>query len=119
METININDHLWNIIELDDKEIKEGYEKDIQTNDIQCVFGYTDYIEHNIYINRDMSYFAKRKTLKHELMHCYIYCFGTIDRDNYTEEEVCDLCANSCEIINEIVNLYFKDYIKIGDVESE
>lgn len=48
-----------------------------------------------------------RKTLIHELTHAYLWCYVT-QIENFNEEDVCYISANSHDIINEITNNYFK-----------
>ena len=50
----------------------------------------------------------KRKTLIHELTHCYIREYITHEEKNYSEEMVADISANSHDIIHKIVEDYFK-----------
>lgn len=49
----------------------------------------------------------KKKTLLHELMHCYIWSYMT-DLETLNEEDVCNISANSHDIIHKIVEDYFK-----------
>ena len=49
----------------------------------------------------------KEQTLKHELMHCYIGCYLFNSEKEYTEEDLCNISANSHDIIHEIVKQYF------------
>lgn len=54
------------------------------------------------------------KTLKHELMHVWLYEFGHSQDEErkYSYEEVCEIVASSNNFINEIINQYFgKDKI--------
>lgn len=74
-------------------------------------FGLTIFSEHKIWINKDICFDQKIKTLKHELTHCYIWSFGLGSILNYTEEMVCDIVSASNDIINEIIEDY-KDFIK-------
>ncbi len=48
------------------------------------------------------------KTLKHELMHVWLYEYGHSQDDDstYKCEDVCEIVASSNEFINEVVNLY-------------
>lgn len=54
------------------------------------------------------------KTLKHELMHVWLYEFGHSQDEErkYSYEEVCEIVASSNNFINEIITQYFgKDKI--------
>ena len=70
-------------------------------------FGVTFFDLNKIFIDKDLPDDRKRKTLYHELTHCYINSYiGHTDRE-YCEEEVCDIVANCSEIIGRVVNEYF------------
>lgn len=48
------------------------------------------------------------KTLKHELMHVWLYEYGhnQFDDKKYDYEDICEIVASSNNFINEIVNKY-------------
>lgn len=60
-----------------------------------------------IYLDEEIPKDRKRKILMHELMHAYINCYIT-DTDNFNQEALCDISANSHDIIHNIVEDYFK-----------
>lgn len=64
-------------------------------------------IKQVIYLNKNLQQDQKKRTLYHELMHCYIWNF-LHSCDNYGEEVLCDISANSHDIIHKIVEDYFK-----------
>jgi DNA integrity scanning protein DisA with diadenylate cyclase activity len=41
-------------------------------------------------------------------MHCYLWEYGLYGRD-YTEEDVCDLCAGSNDFVNKVIKEYSKN----------
>ena len=51
----------------------------------------------------------KRKKLMHELMHCYIEEYVSLELEDYKEETLCNISANSHDIIHKIVEDYFKE----------
>lgn len=102
-----INSHEWEIIEESKQAVKERYEDATKEETIE-VFGLTNFCEQKIYINRDMHKDLKRHTLMHELLHCYIAEYCSIEQNNYNEEVICDISANSHDIIHKIVEDYFK-----------
>ena len=58
-------------------------------------------------LNKDIHIEIKKKTLYHELTHVYIREYLT-SRDISPDEEVlCDISANSHDIIHKIVEDYF------------
>ena len=59
----------------------------------------------------------KRQTLLHELMHCYVWSY-VCGFNNISEEALCDISANSHDIIHEIVENYFKNTI-IAEFKSK
>lgn len=52
------------------------------------------------------------KTLKHELMHVWLYEYGHAQDDNttYGYEDICEIVASSNEFINEVVNEYKSEH---------
>ena len=62
-----------------------------------------------IYLDQDLPQDRKRKTLLHELTHCYIASYITHEEKTYDEEMVADIVSNSHDIIKEIVDKYFRD----------
>ena len=60
-----------------------------------------------IFIAEDLSQEQKRITLIHELTHCYIWCYGT-RFETCDEEDICNINMNSHDMINKIVEDYFK-----------
>lgn len=102
-----MNGHKWQIIEENKQNIKQRYESATKEETIE-VFGMTDFCQQKIYINQDMHCDIKRHTIMHELLHCYISEYCSIEQNDYNEEIMCDLSANSHDIIHKIVEDYFK-----------
>ena len=101
-----MNNHEWEIIEIKKEIIKQKYEEATEEKTIE-VFGLTNFCEQKIYLNNDMCKGIKQHTLMHELMHCYLAEYCSIEQNNYTEEIMCDISANSHDIIHKIVEDYF------------
>ena len=82
------------------------------TNDINTgvFFGASHLYVNVIFLDKALPFDRKRKTLVHELTHCYIAEYITHQEKNYDEEMVADISANSHDIIHKIVEDYFKDY---------
>jgi Zn-dependent peptidase ImmA (M78 family) len=99
-----INNRQWNIEEVESNFLLKKY-KEYDEQALYC-FGMTKYEIQTIFINKDMDKEVKKQTLYHELMHCYIWNYSNIHNE-YTEEELCDLSANSHDIIHKIVEDYF------------
>jgi len=102
-----INNTEWKIIEQSKQEMINLYKEQIQPDeDIVFVFGLTNKSYHIIFINEDMCEEQKINTLKHELMHCYMWSYGLGNIADFDEEMICDLVASSNDFINEIVERY-------------
>lgn len=108
MIDFTINNHCWKIIEQSSEELKKTY-KEKENDDCRFIYGYTDYTQQNIFLNKDLCTSQKIRTLKHELTHCYIWEQGLYNVVNVNEETICDLVACSNDFINKVVNL-FCDY---------
>lgn len=101
-----MNNHEWKIKEATREEIKRIYERETGEETLM-VYGLTKYDSHEIYINSEMCHDMKRKTVMHELMHCYVEEYVSLELDDYKEETMCNISANSHDIIHEIVKEYF------------
>lgn len=100
-----INNRNWEIEEVDKEWLLGEYKKEVPET-LYC-FGLTRYSVQKIFINKELCDEVKRQTLYHELMHCYLWShvFGF---NNLNEEEICDVVANSHDIIHKIADDYFK-----------
>lgn len=110
----NINNDKWQIKELCKDELVKMYEDNMK-EEAYFVFGLTQKSEHIIYINKEMCFDQKIKTLKHELTHCYIWEYGLYYVDNINEELLCDIVASSNDFINGVV----KDYTTYKKAEEQ
>ena len=72
-------------------------------------YGQTRFKEQVILIDKDLSTERKRKTLIHELTHVYIREYLTTRDISPNEEVLCDIHANSHDIIHRILEDYFKN----------
>ena len=94
-------------------EQKEFWDYQVDEQD-GYYYGQSHFQTQEVWIDKDLSIEKKRKTLYHELTHVYIREYLT-SRDISPDEEVlCDISANSHDIIHKIVEDYFK-----GKVESD
>lgn len=93
--------------------IKEVEEKDFWEYKVEeqdgYYYGQSHFQTQEIWIDKSLSIEKKRKTLYHELTHCYIREYLTSRDINPDEEVLCDISANSHDIIHEIVEEYFKE----------
>jgi Zn-dependent peptidase ImmA (M78 family) len=103
-----INNREWEIIEVDEQVIIDKLQKQEEYK-ILFANGLTDFQYLKIYLNVNLPVDQKRQTLLHELMHCYIRTFIHLPQiEEASEEVICDISANSHDIIHEIANNYFK-----------
>ena len=109
-----INGISWEILEVSQKEIKtmqnqrNANDNEVLDNVNHRYYGITYCDECKIYLDIDLPLERKKHTLIHELTHCYIQEHITHLEKTYEEEMVCDVVANSFNIIHNIVSKYFK-----------
>ena len=101
-----MNDRMWKIEEVDAKWVLELLQEE-SPNSTYC-FGATKYNLQTIFLNNELPFETKKQTLYHELMHCYIWSYLS-NQFEYNEEQLCDITANSHDIIHKIVEDYFKN----------
>ena len=98
-----INENRWKIVEISNAEMIA------LTGDTEnFTHGTTEYSQFVININKDAP--DKRRTLLHELMHCYMYEYGHNQFNNKTfdNEDICELSACSHDFIHSIVEMYIE-----------
>lgn len=110
-----MNNMNWTIKELSQNEIKvivnkrrANEDENINSTDTRY-YGITYHDDLIIYLDKDLPKDRKKKTLLHELGHCYIGCYITHQEKTYDEEMVVDIISNSHNMIHKIVKDYFKD----------
>lgn len=105
-----INNRNWEIKELSQEEMRETY-KNYKYDGEPAegkYFGLTYFDKQIILIDKDLHIEQKQQTLMHELMHCYLGTYGfTNSHDQYNEEDVCNISANSHDVIHAIIEKYF------------
>ena len=107
-----INDREWEIRETDINGLREQYNKDLveEERDKKSFFyGLCTLSEQLILLNKNVHIERKKKTLYHELMHVYKDVFIGNQEFQFNEEELCDISANSHNIIHKICEDYFKE----------
>lgn len=104
-----INNSTYSIVEVEEKELKEQFEKDYpNAEDIVELYGHTSYVTHIIRINKNLCAEEKIRTLKHELAHVWLWVYAHSSNNMFTEENVCEIVASSNDFINEVVEKYTK-----------
>lgn len=98
-----MNNDKWEIKLISNDEMQKYADSDLKES---FTHGLTVYNENTIYLNELSP--NKKRTLHHELVHCYLYEFGFNPFEKqFSLEDVCEICASSNEIINKIINDYF------------
>lgn len=98
-----MNNSKWEIKEITNDKMKEYADSDLKNT---FTHGITVYSENMIYINKLSP--NKKRTLYHELVHCYTYEFGFNPFDKqFSLEDVCEISASSSDIVNKIIQDYF------------
>lgn len=100
-----MNEVLYEIKEVEQKE----FYKSSNDEEDGYYYGQSHFHTQEVWIDKDLPEYKKRKTLYHELTHIYIKEYLTTQDINPNEEVLCDICANSHDIIHKIVDNYFKD----------
>ncbi len=94
-----INNAEWTIKEVDEATINNEMKNDY-------TMGVTIYKTQEILLLKDQANLIK--TLKHELIHVWLYEYGHVQNDEtkYGYEDVCKIVASSNDFINKIVEMY-------------
>lgn len=103
-----MNNSDWEIKEISNAEMNDMFGENGYTD------GVTNYTHHIIYINNDI--LDKKRTLYHELMHCFLYEYGhnqNADK-SFSYDDVCEVSACSHDIIHSIVEEYFSPIVNIA-----
>lgn len=108
-----MNGCVWVIKEVAQEEIKKEMENrynrhiEGEVSSDGRYLGITYHDTQIIYLDEELPIDRKKKTLLHELTHCYIGSYITFTEKTYCEEDICDIVSNSYEIIQNIINNYF------------
>ena len=109
-----MNDVEFEIIELEQLEYKklriEEDERDgckASDTELGVYLGATHHKICKIFLDKNQPEDRKRRTLLHELMHCYIYEYIGHSEMHFSDEDIADICANSHDIIHKITEDYF------------
>lgn len=97
------NNSEWNIKAVDEATINNEMKQD-------GTLGVTIYKTQEILLLENQANIIK--TLKHELMHVWLYEYGHAQDDNttYGYEDICEIVASSNEFINEVINEYKSEH---------
>ena len=113
---IMINNIEYQIKEMSQKDYKEFRKKEDEDAGSEITdttkgiwYGASHHYQNIIFLDASLNKDRKRKVLIHELTHCYISEYITHQEQQYTEEDVADISANSHDIIHKIVEDYFNE----------
>ena len=104
-----INNTEWTIKEVDEATINNEMKNDY-------TMGVTIYKTQEILLLENQANLLK--TLKHELIHVWLYEYGHRQEDEkkFDYEDICEIVASSNDFINEVVEKYKGSKIKNTDV---
>lgn len=97
------SDNTWKLYLRTNKEMVDIFYEGTEPEDGTCFFGITEYPTSKVYINKDLDGFLLLKTLRHELMHIYLWEIGK-KKDDYTEDEVCEAMSVVAPLICKIAD---------------
>lgn len=103
-----INNEEWFIKEVSQEVLCSLYGEE-WVNNGNYYLGVKEPTTKTIYLYNELDYFQKKKTLCHELMHCYIFTYISFNDIEFSIDDFCDISANSHYIIHKIVEEYFKE----------
>lgn len=101
-----INNEEWKIKKVSQQDLQ------IELNDFNgegSYYGLTLPNIQEIWLWQDVKEEQKKKTLYHELMHCYLFNYVSFNNIDFSIDDFCDISANSHDIIHKIVEDYFKE----------
>lgn len=107
-----INNTEWEIKEVTEAEINNEMKNDY-------TMGVTIYKLQEILLLKDQANIIK--TLKHELVHVWLYEYGHAQNDEtkYNYEDVCEIVASSNDFINDVVEEYKKLMEKVRKCQKQ
>ena len=107
-----INNTEWTIKEVTEAEINNEMKNDY-------TMGVTIYKTQEILLLKDQANLIK--TLKHELVHVWLYEYGHAQNDDkkYDYEDICEIVASSNDFINEVIEQYKNKDIVFSKIDLE
>ena len=101
-----MNNNKWSIYEVEQKLFWEDDGKLEEMSNTEYHFGRCKYNTQEIWLCIDNSLEQRKKTLYHELLHCYRGSYITFNDIEANEDFWCDISANSHDIIHSIIEEY-------------
>lgn len=104
-----MNNKEWEIKEVPQRTFWEDNGELDKMNNNEYYFGRTKSSLQEIWLDKDLKFDLKKKTLYHELMHCYKDCYICLyDINEQSEDFWCELSSNSHDTIHKIAEDYFR-----------
>ena len=91
--------NIWKLCFRDKKTMNDIYYEGRTPDDEARIHAITEYITQTVYIDKELDGFLLSKVLRHELTHIYLWETGQQARENYNEEEICDILSVAAPII--------------------
>lgn len=82
----------WKLYLKSQKEMLNIYYEDTEPKEDSHLNGITEYPTATVYIDKDIDGFCLIKTLRHELMHVYLWDVGK-NGSYYWEDEICEIMS--------------------------
>lgn len=102
---MKLNNLEWKIIEVN------VLNRNLIVSEKAC-FGVTNYDEKTIYLDETMKDDRKEQVLRHELTHAVIHSYLIENKENYSEENVCDFVAQYGNLICKLAKEYMEGKCK-------
>lgn len=103
-----INGLKWIVKKKSSQDILNGY-KDTVGDEINYLFGYTDFTRHEIWINKDTCFDQQCMTLAHEITHAWMFNSGMYYIEKFQAETVCEIVTNCHTLVYETIEQYKKE----------
>lgn len=111
---VNFNNNNYEILEISQEEMYNlGPNKNKDRNSY-IPFGLTQHTNHKIYINKELCYEEKVRTLRHELMHAWMCSTANNGHREYDEEHICSMIEVSNDVIYKETERYIEENFKSG-----
>lgn len=105
----NLYDESYEIEEISKEELYKKNEETGREGRDYFPYGLTCHYERKIYINNEICQKEKEKTLRHELMHAWMYVTANAYQNDYNEEHICEMVSASNKVIHDLVANYFNN----------
>lgn len=102
-ESPAISKKIWKLYLESQKDMMKIYYEDTEPKEGNRLNGITEYATATVYIDKDLDGFLLIKTLRHELMHVYLWDIGK-NGSYYWEDEICETMSVVAPLICKIAD---------------